>query len=124
MKLITKLADLAKRTTAKVLAVVIIVVAIFAAPILSAHAEDLANPYEETHEQINFEDLNVYVVGGDELVVEADNSAGLIRRWKAKGEKAKLDKYLKNHDNAEEDILDMALESDELCAIAYTDAPQ
>lgn len=87
----------------------------------SASSED--SIFEETRDQIVFDNLSVYVVNGNNLVVDVDRSVSLPKRISARREKEKYDRFIEKNKNNEKILLDVANEGNELVALGYTEVP-
>ena len=107
----------------KLCALLLVATMLFGGAVFNTFAEDDENEYLEFYEQIIFDDLDVAVANGDELIVVVDESTPLLRRSRARNEKAKLEKYLSEHEDAEDYLLDTASGIEELVLLSYTDAP-
>ena len=81
------------------------------------------NKYEEYHDQINFDNLMLYVINKTDVFVEVDPTVSLFKRFEANKQKEKYDKYVEEHPEATIEMLNIVNNSDYLCAISYTDAP-
>ncbi len=109
----------------KALAIILSVLLVLFTPCVSIAGdlpEDINN-YEEFHDQINFDDLLVFVVNKDDIVVEVDPTVSILKKAKAIKQKEKYEKYVQNHTTAEKDLLDAVNSSEYICAISYTDIP-
>ena len=74
--------------------------------------------YEETRDQINFDKLLVYVVNNSRVVVEVNPTLSLLKKYAAKKEKAKYDKYVETHPQEIDDLFDDVNSNNYLCAIS------
>lgn len=79
--------------------------------------------YEETHDQINFDNLMVTVVDKENLVVEVDPTISFLDKIDAKRQKSKYEKFIKDNPDDVDELLDSVNEGGNLCAMSYTDAP-
>lgn len=111
----------------KVLGIVLAILLIVSTPCMS-FANNTNNSYnsekyEEYHDQINFEDLMMFVVNKNAIVVTVDPTISFFKKIKAKKQKEKYERYVENHPEAAEELLDAVNSSDHICAISYTEAP-
>lgn len=79
--------------------------------------------YEEYHDQINFEDLIIFVVNKSDIIVKVDPTISVFKKIEAKRQKKKYDKYIKNRPEAETELLNSVNSGDYVCAVSYTEAP-
>lgn len=89
----------------------------------SNEANSNRNKYEEYHDQINFNDLMVFVVNKDNIVVNVDPAISFFKKIKANLQKKKYDRYIDNHPEGVDELIDYVNSSDCICAISYTEAP-
>lgn len=85
-------------------------------------SEKAESPYVETHEQINFDNLNIAILNSDKIIVSVDEDVGLLKKVKANTEKEKLENYLKSNPIAGQNIIQNVQANENIYAIAHTDA--
>lgn len=111
----------------KIFAVVLAALIILYTPCISFASNSKtggnSSEYEEYHDQINFDDLMLYVVNKTDILVDVDPTISIFKKIGAKNQKEKYNKYIKEHPEAKTEMLNMVNDSDYLCAISYTDAP-
>lgn len=119
-----------KKVSHKVLRTVIAVILAFVLSVgyiptnaFAANNKNNGVKYEETHDQITFDDLAVYVVNKTDVVVDVDPSISIFRKIEAKKQKEKYYKYIEEHPEGVEDLKNAINSSELICAISYTDAP-
>lgn len=111
----------------KIFAVILSVLVIIYTPCISFASDSQTNyngkKYAEYHDQINFNDLMVIAVNKNDIVVEVDPTISLFKRFKANKQKEKYDRYIENHPEAANELLNAVNSSNYVCAISYTEAP-
>lgn len=88
-----------------------------------ASDDEPVSKYEETHDQINFDNLMVTVVDKENLVVEVDPTASFFDKIDAKRQKSKYEKFIKDNPDDVDELLDTVSDGGYLCAMSYTEAP-
>lgn len=112
---------LLRRVLSFILAVSLVISVVSINVLADSSSEEMI--YEETRDQINFDKLLVYVVNNSRVVVEVNPTLSLLKKYAAKKEKAKYDKYVETHPQEIDDLFDDVNSNNYLCAISYTDAP-
>lgn len=110
----------------KVVGVALAILLILSTPCVSFAnniKSDRKSKYEEYHDQINFEDLMIYVVNKNNIIVDVDPTISLIKMIKAKRQKKKYDRYAANNPEAVTELLNTVISGDYICAVSYTETP-
>ncbi len=79
--------------------------------------------YEETHDQINFENLMIVLVDNENLLVDVDPTVSIFKRSNAETQKEKYDNYIANVPHAEKELANAIKDGENICALSYTIAP-
>lgn len=111
----------------KIFATVLAVLVIVTTPCISFASNTKTDnnnvKYEEYHDQINFDNLIVFAVNKNDVAVEVDPTISLFKKLSANKQKKKYDRYVENHPEASNELLDAINSSDQVCVISYTEAP-
>lgn len=111
----------------KILAIILATLCVVSTPCISIASSAKTNSsdkkYKEYHDQINFDDLTVIAVNKNDLIVDVDPSISFYKKIKAKKYKEKYYKYIRNHPEAKNELLDAINSCNYVCAVSYTDAP-
>lgn len=109
----------------KLFSIILAILFIMYTPCISFASNETnnSNKYEEYHDQINFNDLMVFVVNKDNIVVNVDPAISFFKKIKANLQKKKYDRYIDNHPEEVDELIDSVNSSDCICAISYTEAP-
>lgn len=111
----------------KVFAAILAVTIIVSTPCISFASNSKDNitsvEYEEYHDQINFDNLMILVANKKDIIVDVDPAISLLKKFEAKKQKKKYDRYIENHPEAAKELMNAINSSDYICAISYTETP-
>lgn len=79
--------------------------------------------YKEEHGQIDFNDLDVYVVNSNDIVVEVNSNASWFKKIAAKKEKSEYEKFIAKSPDNRQYFVDAVNSGEQLVALSYTEVP-
>lgn len=82
-----------------------------------------SNPYLESHEQINFEGMDLFISNNKRLLISISQDLNIFSRCRAQRDKFKLEQYISRYPDTEEELAQSILDSEELVVLSYTEAP-
>lgn len=110
-----------------IISVALALMVIMGTPILSFAGNKLSEEetieYEETHDQIVFDDLSVLVINEDEIIVDVDPTVSMFKKEKAKQEKEKYDCFVKENKNTTKALYEKFQSGENVCVMSYTELP-
>lgn len=83
--------------------------------------EDSQSQYKESHAQINYKHSELRIIDNDLCAVA--NQDNFIEKYLGNKECDKTNRILKDYEGVSEKLTELLLNNDEICAIAYTEAP-
>lgn len=81
------------------------------------------NNYIQTHEQINFTNLDIAVINQNDLIVTISDNASLFKKYSAYQQKEKFEAFIAKDPRNIDFFLDALNNGENLTAFSYTEAP-
>lgn len=88
----------------------------------STQGSDEVN-YEETHYQVNFDNIDVFVVDGSNIEIMPNENVSKFSRSAVNNDIAILENALDEYSEAEEELINVIKNNEELVAVSFTEAP-
>ncbi len=112
-----------KKIVKPAVSIILVLTLVLSSMIFSFASSNHANDYQETHEQINFNNLDVAIINGDNIQVSVNSSTPFYKKNKAKKEKEKFDEYIAKHPEVEEELVPELESGEDIACISYTEVP-
>ena len=109
----------------KIMAIMLVMCALVygETPILATEVNDAKGQYLEEHYQVNFDDTDVYIVDGCELIIEPEDEIAIWDRQDVSDNVTMLENSMEKNVDLKETLVAEIQSGEELMAVSVTEAP-